>query len=108
MKRKISVLMAVLLLALSVADPEVKSAALRQTACFCGRHLTFFIFAFHVPIYGVMKEWQGEVPAFAWALGQPWLLPVIVAAASTLLAVALYGLNVLLRASRRTGRSDQE
>lgn len=53
--------------------------------------LTFYIFAFHVPIYGVMKEWSDTVPGFAWAMERSWLLPFLVAVLSTLLAIGLNG-----------------
>lgn len=60
-----TVLAAVCVMAACVAGPAVKSPVLRRTACRCGRELTFYIFAFHVPIYGVMKEWSDTVPGFA-------------------------------------------
>lgn len=69
----------------------MKSPVLRRTACRCGRELTFYIFAFHVPIYGVMKEWSDTVPGFAWAMERSWLLPFLVAVLSTLLAIGLNG-----------------
>ena len=59
-----TVLAAVCVMAACVAGPAVKSPVLRRTACRCGRELTFYIFAFHVPIYGVMKEWSDTVPGF--------------------------------------------
>ena len=98
-------LLAVLLLALSIRCPRVDSPLLKKTVCFCGRSLTFYIYALHVPIYGVMKEWQGTVPAFAWAVARPWLLPLLAAALSTLMAAGLYRLSAGRRnaASRAKG-----
>lgn len=96
-----SALAALLLLAAALNRPQVDSPLLRRTACFCGRELTFYIFALHVPLYGVLLEWREQVFPFAWALDHPWLTPFLVAGASTLLALALYGLNsVLLRSDR--------
>lgn len=99
-----AILAALLLMVVVVRTPEVNSPFLRKTACFCGKNLTFFIFAFHIPLYGVMKEWRETVPAFAWALDRSWLLPFLIAAASTLLAVMFYGLSRGLQKNRRSER----
>ena len=72
-----------------IGEDVYKRQVLRRTACRCGRELTFYIFAFHVPIYGVMKEWSDTVPGFAWAMERSWLLPFLVAVLSTLLALSL-------------------
>lgn len=94
---------AVCVMAACVAGPAVKSPVLRRTACRCGRELTFYIFAFHVPIYGVMKEWSDTVPGFAWAMERSWLLPFLVAVLSTLLAIGLNGGAAWLRRRIRGG-----
>lgn len=98
-----TVLAAVCVMAACVAGPAVKSPVLRRTACRCGRELTFYIFAFHVPIYGVMKEWSDTVPGFAWAMERSWLLPFLVAVLSTLLAIGLNGGAAWLRRRIRGG-----
>ena len=98
-----TVLAAVCVMAACVAGPAVKSPVLRRTACRCGRELTFYIFAFHVPIYGVMKEWSDTVPGFAWAMERGWLLPFLVAVLSTLLAIGLNGGAAWLRRRIRGG-----
>jgi len=92
-----TVLMALSLMGVAVNAPEVRSEWLRRTACFCGKSLTFYIFAFHIPIYGIWKEWQGTVPAFAWLMEHPWVTPFAAAIASTLLALALHGLSAKWR-----------
>lgn len=51
-----------------------------------------------------MKEWRETVPAFAWALDRSWLLPFLIATASTLLAVMFYGLSRGLQKNRRSER----
>lgn len=88
-----TILMALSLVAVAVNAPQVRREWLRKTACFCGKKLTFYIFAFHVPIYGILKEWQGSVSAFAWLMEHPWVTPFAVAILSTLLALGLHGLS---------------
>ena len=51
------------------------------------------MFALHIPIYGVIGEWRGQVPAFAWLWDRPAALPFAVAALTTLMALLLYGLS---------------
>lgn len=87
-----STLLALLLMAIALASPQVNSPLLRRTACFCGRDLTFYIYVLHVPLYGIVQEWQGQVAAFAWLIERRWLVTPAMALASTLLAVVLYQL----------------
>lgn len=91
-------LLALVLMAIALASPQVKSPLLRRTACFCGRDLTFYIYVLHVPLYGIVQEWQGEVAAFAWLMERRWLVTPAMALVSTLLAVGLYGLSRWRRA----------
>lgn len=100
-----AILAAPLLMAAAIGSPEVHSSFLRKTACFCGQNLTFSIFALHIPLYGVIKEWQGAVPAFAFAWARPWLLPFLISAVSTLLALSLYGLSLGVRRRFRRDRA---
>jgi len=95
-----TVLMALSLMAASVRCPGVGSAFLRRTLCFCGRHLTFYIFALHIPLYGIFTEWKGAVPLFAWVMERQWLRPFVIAALCTLMAAALHYLTS--RNRRRT------
>jgi len=81
--------MAVLLMAIGIAQPEVESPLLRRTACFCGSKLTFQIYVIHVPLYGIIKEWQSVIPVFAWYMEQEWLRTILISALSTVLAVML-------------------
>lgn len=83
-------LMAALLVTIGIARPEVNSPLLRRTACFCGSRLTFQIYVIHVPLYGIIKEWQNMVPAFAWYMEQEWLRTILISFLSTVLAVLLY------------------
>lgn len=86
-------LMAVLLVAIGIARPGVNSPLLRRTACFCGSKLTFQIYVIHVPLYGIIKEWQAVVPAFAWYMEHAWLRTILISILSTLLAVGWYHLT---------------
>lgn len=88
-----TILMAGSLMAAAVNAPKVRAEWLRKTACFCGRNLTFYIFAFHIPIYGIWKEWQDVVPAFAWLMEHLWVTPFAAAIVSTLLALGLHSLS---------------
>lgn len=88
-----STLLALVLMAIALASPQVQSPLLQRTACFCGRDLTFYIYVLHVPLYGIVQEWQGQVPAFAWLMARRWLVTPVMALVSTLLALALYGLS---------------
>lgn len=83
-------LVAFLLVWLSLCSPQISSPWLRRTACWCGKNLTFYIYVIHVPLYGVIKEWAGQVPAFAWSMGRPWMMPFLIAFLSTLAALAIY------------------
>ncbi len=86
-----TVLAAVCVMAACVAGPAVKSPVLRRTACRCGRELTFYIFAFHVPIYrgdeGVERHCAGLCLGHGAGLAAPFLVAVL----STLLAIGLNG-----------------
>lgn len=84
-----SILAALLLMAEAVRSPQVRVPLLRHTACRVGARLTFYIYVLHVPLYGVFKACQGVVPLFGWAMSRPWLLPWLVAAVSTMIAVLL-------------------
>ncbi len=88
---------ALLLMALALARPQVKSPLLRRTVCFCGAHLTFYIYVLHVPLYGIVQEWQGEWAPFAWLMGHPVLVPIAVAATSTALAAGAWTLSQAVR-----------
>ena len=94
-------LLALLLMALALASPEVRSPLLRRTACFCGRELTFIIYVLHVPLYGVAQVWQ--IPGLSWLVQRQWAAAPAVAALSTLLAAAVYGIGRGLRAGRSKG-----
>ena len=83
-----SLLTAVCVLAGSRRCSRVKSPLLRSTACLCGRELTFYIFAFHVSIDGILTQW--EVPFLSRVASLPWLRPILVAALATLLALGLH------------------
>ena len=97
-------LLAMLLLVISLIRPQMNSALLRRTACYCGRNLTFYIYVLHVPLFGIVQEWQNQVALFGWLMAHRWVLTPVVAAASTVLAVAMYELPRRLR-SRSTERS---
>lgn len=86
-------LLALLLMAIALVNPRVNSPLLRRTACFCGRDLTFYIYVLHVPLYGIIQEWQGQAAAFAWLAQRRWVTTPLIAALSTLLAVGLYELS---------------
>lgn len=86
-------LMAFCMVAAALRRPQVSSPLLKKTACFCGRSLTFSIYAIHVPLYGVMTEWRSTVPVFDWMLSQGWLRPVWIGVLSTAAALVLYYLN---------------
>lgn len=88
-----STLLALVLMAIALASPQVKSPLLRRTACFCGRDLTFYIYVLHVPLYGIIQEWQGQVAAFAWLAERRCVTTPLIAVLSTLLAVAFYQLS---------------
>ena len=96
-------LLALVLMAISLASPRVESPLLRATACFCGKHLTFYIYVLHVPLYAVVREWREQVALFDWLMGQDWLRPLAIAAASTLIALGLYSLSALRRSLGRKG-----
>ena len=87
-----STLLAMALMAIALVSPQVKSPLLRRTACFCGRDLTFYIYVLHVPLFGIIQEWQGEAAAFAWLMERRWVTTPLIAALSTLLAVVFYRL----------------
>lgn len=91
-------LMAVALMALSLVRPEISSPFLRKTACFCGKNLTFYIYVIHIPLYGILKEWQ--TPVSNWVFANAWLSPIWIAALSTLLALWLYGLSMFWKEKR--------
>ena len=97
-------LLAMVLMAIALVNPVVKSDLLRRTACFCGRDLTFYIYVLHVPLYGIVQEWQGEVAAFAWLMERRWVTTPLIAVLSTLLAVVFYQL-AQWRRGLRTKRS---
>lgn len=80
-------------MAIALASPQVKSPLLRRSACFCGRDLTFYIYVLHVPLYGIIQEWQGQVAAFAWLAERRWVTTPLIAVLSTLLAVVFYRLS---------------
>lgn len=88
-----STLLALVLMAIALASPRVKSPLLRRTACFCGRDLTFYIYVLHVPLYGIIQEWQGQVAAFAWLAERRCVTTPLIAILSTLLAVVFYRLS---------------
>lgn len=93
-------LVAFLLVWISICSPQVSSPLLRRTACWCGRNLTFYIYVIHVPLFGIIKEWAGQVPAFAWATGHPWLMPFLVAVLSTLAALVMYFPSVVRKTAK--------
>ena len=97
-------LTALLLMAIALARPEVPSPLLRRTACFCGARLTFPIYILHVPLYGIVQEWQGDWAPFAWLMAHPVVKPLAIAAASTALALAAWALG---RAGKHITRSDR-
>ena len=87
-----TILMALSLMAAAARDPKVGHPWLRNTLGFCGRNLTFYIFALHIPIYGILQEWRADVAVFDWIVARPWLFPFAVAALTTLVALILHGL----------------
>lgn len=106
-----SALTAILLLSIAIRSPRVSGSLLQKTLCFCGRRLTFYMFALHIPIYGVIGEWRGQVPAFAWLWDRPAALPFAVAALTTLMALLLYGLSAGLSragAGRKERKTDED
>lgn len=98
-------LVAAALMAISLCRPQVQNKVIHKTACFCGKNLTFYIFVTHIPLYGIMQEWQEQVPLFAWVVNEPWLRTLIVASLSTVLALGLYKLS-RWRKSRSSMRKD--
>lgn len=97
-----TVLTAVLLMVAALKRPQVSQGPLSRAACFCGRALTFSIYAIHVPLYSFFYEWQG-VPAFRWVIEHRLAAPFVIAALSTVGALAVYGAkNAIRRAARQT------
>lgn len=93
-------LLAFLLMAISMASPAVNSALLRRTACYCGQNLTFYIYVLHVPLFGIIKEWEMDVALFGWLMGQRWVLMPLIAVVSTVMAVAMYEIPRRIRKER--------
>jgi len=62
---------------------------------FCGHELTLPVFVVHMVVVGLIRE----LPALGWLSGLTWVLPVVVAALSTLIA-----LGYTLGKAKLTGR----
>lgn len=58
---------------------------LSQALQYCGRELTLYIYAVHMLVLALIKE----LPMLAWLSRLEWLLPLVVAALSTLAALGL-------------------
>lgn len=84
-----SILMAFLLMAAALKWPEVKQDPIRRWMCFCGSSLTFYIYAIHVPLQGVIVEWGGSVPLFGWIRDHRPAVTLTVAVVSTVAAILL-------------------
>ena len=68
--------------------PTVKHPRLTKPLCFCGRELTFLIYAVHVPLHSTLFiEWQSS-PLFQWGAAHLWTVPWIMAVLSTLAAIS--------------------
>lgn len=83
-----TILAALMVMAAALKWPEVKRGPVRRWMCFCGGSLTFYIYAIHVPLLGVLKEWSYVRP-FGWMLERHFVTPLAVAVASTALALIL-------------------
>ena len=86
-------LLATLLMCIGIARPEVNRSGLLRILCFCGSNLTFHLYVIHVPLHGILKEWQEQVPVFQWYMGQEWLRPILICLLSTVVAVVWYRLS---------------
>lgn len=64
---------------------RISDHVVSQLLCFCGQELTLSIFAIHMLVIAALNE----IPALAALQRLAWLLPVLVAAVSTLLAFVL-------------------
>ena len=67
-----------------------------QLLCFCGQELTLSIFAIHMLVIAALNE----IPALAVLQRLAWLLPVLVAAVSTLLAFVLVWAKAVIQIRR--------
>ena len=84
---------AVFLLAAVLRWPTVKHPRLTKPLCFCGRELTFLIYAVHVPLHSALFiEWQSS-PLFQWGAAHLWTVPWIMAVLSTLAAISFWYLR---------------
>lgn len=64
---------------------RVPSGRLSRALQFCGQELTLPIFVLHMLVLALIRE----VPALGWLNNLTWILPIVVAALSTLAAVGL-------------------
>lgn len=71
---------------------------LSQALQYCGRELTLYIYAVHMLVLALIKE----LPMLAWLGKLEWLLPLVVAALSTLAALGLVQIKEKLYPKGRT------
>lgn len=88
-----AVLMALGAMGAAICAPELKR---RNGAAHClakGGSITFAVYSLHVPVYGLIKEGGRYLPAVQALKDSPVLLPLVVAAVTTGLSLALLGIR---------------
>lgn len=75
---------------------RISDHVVSQLLCFCGQELTLSIFAIHMLVIAALNE----IPALAVLQRLAWLLPVLVAAVSTLLAFVLVWAKAVIQIRR--------